>query len=389
MFRNRNQRIKMRPEQGDHVRLRARVSLYEGRGEFQLIVEHMEPAGAGALQAAFEKLKAKLLAEGLFNPETKQPLPDSISHLGVVTSPSGAAIHDILQVLKRRWPAMEIYLLPTAVQGDSAASEIVAAIGNANRWHGEGKIQLDALIVGRGGGSLEDLWPFNEEIVARAIAASALPVISAVGHEVDFTISDMVADHRAPTPSAAAELVSPDQQEWRQRLASIESDLLRQIRRKLSHSSTELHHLQKRLKHPGTKLREQSQRLDDLEQRLLRAQQNQLRKWRVDLAALASRLQALSPTSSLQGLQREAKALRQRLDLAIQQRLKHSRERLAHQAQLLDTLSPLGTLQRGYAIVSDTGGNILVDTAKVKVGDEVHARLATGKLGLRVEKVER
>jgi exodeoxyribonuclease VII large subunit len=265
----------------------------------------------------------------------------------------------------------------------------VAAIGNANRWHGEGKIQLDALIVGRGGGSLEDLWPFNEEIVARAIAASALPVISAVGHEVDFTISDMVADHRAPTPSADAELVSPDKHEWRQRLASIESDLLRQIRRKLSHSSTELHHLQKRLKHPGTKLREQSQRLDDLEQRLLRAQQNQLRKWRVDLAALASRLQALSPTSSLQGLQREAKALRQRLDLAIQQRLKHTRERLAHQAQLLDTLSPLGTLQRGYAIVSDTGGNILVDTAKVKVGDEVHARLATGKLGLRVEKVER
>ncbi len=218
MFRNRNQRLRFTPANGDHIRLRCRVSLYEGRGEFQLIVEHLEQAGAGALQAAFEKLKARLLAEGLFDAQRKKPLPASVSRLGVITSPTGAAIHDILTVLRRRCPGIAVFLFPVAVQGEAAAREIAAAIERANRWQREGKVQLDALIVGRGGGSLEDLWAFNEEIVARAIAASELPIVSAVGHEVDFTIADMVADHRAATPSAAAELLSPDQREWLQRL---------------------------------------------------------------------------------------------------------------------------------------------------------------------------
>ena len=251
MFRNRNQRIRFTPGNGDHIRLRCRVSLYEGRGEFQLIVEHMEQTGAGALQAAFEKLKAKLLAEGLFDTDRKQPLPESVSHLGVITSPTGAAIHDILTVLKRRCPAIEVSILPVAVQGDGAAADIASAIEKANRWHSEEKIQLDALIVGRGGGSLEDLRAFNEEIVARAIAASQLPIVSAVGHEVDFSIADMAADHRAPTPSAAAELLSPDQRELQQRLQKLEADLVRLIRRKLSDANTQLEHLRKRLKHPG------------------------------------------------------------------------------------------------------------------------------------------
>ena len=384
MFRNRNQRVRFTPANGDAIRLRCRVSLYEGRGEFQLIVEHMEHAGAGALQAAFEKLKARLLAEGLFNPERKKPLPDSVSQLGVITSPTGAAIHDILTVLRRRCPAIEVSVLPVAVQGEGAAAQIAAAIEQANRWQREGKVQLDALIVGRGGGSLEDLWAFNEEIVARAIAASELPVVSAVGHEVDFSIADMAADHRAPTPSAAAELLSPDQREWQQRLQTLESNLVRLIRRKLADAATELEHLRKRLKHPGAQLREQAQRLDDLEQRLLLAQKNLLQRRRGELALLQSRLHSQSPLPRLQQMQRDTAQLQTRLEAAMQQRLQQGRNRLAHLAQLLDSLSPLGTLQRGYAIVTDAGGKVITDAADVASGDEVEARLASGRLTLTV-----
>ena len=384
MFRNRNQRVRFTPANGDAIRLRCRVSLYEGRGEFQLIVEHLEHAGAGALQAAFEKLKARLLAEGLFNPERKKPLPDNVSQLGVITSPTGAAIHDILTVLRRRCPAIGVSVLPVAVQGEGAAAQIAAAIEQANRWQREGKVQLDALIVGRGGGSLEDLWAFNEEIVARAIAASELPVVSAVGHEVDFSIADMAADHRAPTPSAAAELLSPDQREWQQRLQTIESNLVRLIRRKLADAATELEHLRKRLKHPGAQLREQAQRLDDLEQRLLLAQKNLLQRRRGELALLQSRLHAQSPLPRLQQMQRDTGQLQHRLEAAMQQRLLQARNRLAHLAQLLDSLSPLGTLQRGYAIVTDAGGKVITDAADVASGDEVEARLASGRLALTV-----
>ncbi len=384
MFRNRNQRVRFTPGNGDHIRLRCRVSLYEGRGEFQLIVEHLEHAGAGALQAAFEKLKAALLAEGLFNPERKKPLPETVSHLGVITSPTGAAIHDILTVLKRRCPAIAVSVLPVAVQGEGAAAEIVAAIENANRWQREGKIDLDALIVGRGGGSLEDLWPFNEESVARAIAASELPIVSAVGHEVDFTIADMAADHRAPTPSAAAELLSPDQREWQQRLEAIEANLVRLIRRRLADAATELGHLRRRLKHPGAQLREQAQRLDDLEQRLVRAQANLLQRRRSELALLESRLRAHSPLPRLQRLQRETEQLGQRLEVAMRQRLHQAGEQLAHLAQMLDSLSPLATLSRGYAIVTDSEGKVVTDAAAVSVGDQVEARLARGRLGLTV-----
>ena len=389
MFRPRNQRVKFTPKNGDHIRLRCRVSLYEGRGEFQLIVEHLEHAGAGALQAAFERLKAQLQAEGLFDTERKRPLPASISHLGVITSPTGAAIHDILTVLRRRCPSIEVSLLPVAVQGEGAAQEIAAAIERANRWQREGKIQLDALIVGRGGGSLEDLWAFNEEIVARAIAASELPIVAAVGHEIDFSIADMVADRRAATPSAAAELLSPDQREWQQRLAAIETNLVRLIRRKLSDASNELGHLRRRLKHPGAQLREQIQRLDDLEQRLILAQNNLLRRRRSELALLDSRLHANSPLPRLQQLQRDTQRLQQRLVSAMQHKLQQSRQRLAHLAGLLDSLSPLATLQRGYAIVTDSTGAVVRDSSTVKVGDALEARLASGRLGLTVDTVKK
>ncbi len=343
MFRNRNQRVKLTPKNGDAIRLRARVSLYEGRGEFQLIVEHMEPAGAGALQAAFEALKARLASEGLFDADRKQQLPDSISALGVITSPTGAAIHDILTVLKRRCPTIEVYLIPVAVQGEQAAPEISSAIERTNRWQQEGKISLDALIVGRGGGSLEDLWAFNEEVVARAIAASELPIVSAVGHEIDFTIADMVADQRAPTPSAAAEMLSPDQREWQNQLAAMEQKLQQLMRRKLADCARELEHLRRRLRHPGHQLREQSQRLDDLEQRL---------------------------------------------QAAMQRKLQSAGTRLAHLAQMLDSLSPLSTLQRGYAIVTDATGSVITDASVMSQGDKVEARLAKGRLQLTVDKSE-
>ncbi len=342
MFRNRNQRVKVIPKNGDAIRLRCRVSLYEGRGEFQLIVEHLEPAGAGALQAAFEVLKAQLASEGLFDAERKLELPP-VSRLGVITSPTGAAIHDILTVLKRRCPAIEVYIIPVTVQGEQAAGEISSAIERANRWQDEGKISLDALIVGRGGGSTEDLWAFNEERVARAIAASELPIVSAVGHEIDFTIADMVADQRAATPSAAAELLSPDQREWQNQLRAMEQKLQQLVQRKLADTARELEHLRRRLRHPGHQLREQSQRLDELEQRLHNA---------------------------------------------MQRKLQAAGTRLGHLAQMLDSLSPLSTLPRGYAIVTDSAGSVITDASAASRGDKVEARLAKGRLLLTVDDIE-
>jgi exodeoxyribonuclease VII large subunit len=388
MFRNRNQRARFTPGNGDALRLRCRVSLYEGRGEFQLIVEHLEHAGAGALQAAFEKLKQKLLVEGLFNAERKHPLPDSVGRLGVITSPTGAAIHDILQVLRRRCPAIEVFLLPVPVQGEGAAARISAAIEAANRWHRGGQVPLDVLVVCRGGGSLEDLWAFNEEVVARAIAASELPVVSAVGHEVDFTIADMVADYRAPTPSAAAELLSPDQREWLDNLRAMEGALLRLTRRRLADASTMLLHLKQRLRHPGAQIRENAQHLDNLEQRLVAGQRALLRQFNSDLALQANRLMAQSPLPRLQRSRQDLHRAQRQLESNMQNRLRGMAERLAHLGQVLDSLSPLGILQRGYAIVTDSSGKVLRDSGQVAVGDEVEARLADGRLGLTVNKTD-
>jgi len=387
MFRNRNQRLRTTPAQGDEVRLRCRVSLYEGRGEFQLIVEHLEPAGEGALQAALAKLRANLGAEGLFDAVRKKPLPTDIRHIGVVTSPGGAAIHDILTVLRRRCPAIAVSILPVPVQGTGAAAEIAAAIERANRWQREGSVDLDVLVVGRGGGSLEDLWAFNEEVVARAIAASKLPVVSAVGHEVDFSIADLVADQRAPTPSAAAEMLSPDRAEWAQQLAVARGNLARRMRARVAREALELRHLQARLKHPGAQLREQAQRVDDLEQRLRGAQVNLLHRQASRLLLLESRLRAHSPGPRLGGLQADIGRLGQRLTGAMRGRLRDSRHSLGRLAQVLDTLSPLGVLQRGYAIVEDGDGRVVRSATDVAIGDEVEARLGKGRLGLAVREI--
>ncbi|MDO8862049.1 exodeoxyribonuclease VII large subunit [Haliea sp. E1-2-M8] len=385
MFRNRNQHMRVTPENGMAIRLRCRVSLYEGRGEFQLIVEYLEHAGAGALQAAFERLRDKLQAEGLFAAARKRPLPAQVDRLGVITSPTGAAIHDVLTVLRRRCPAMEVLLLPVPVQGETAAGEIRAAIERANRWQAQGLVQLDALLVTRGGGSLEDLWAFNEEIVARAIVASSLPVVSAVGHEIDLSIADMVADQRAATPSAAAELLSPDQREWSARLAQLEQNLASRIQIRLRQAKRELLHLGERLRHPGHLLREQAQRLDDLEQRLRRAQRTLLRDQRSRLLLLESRLQARSPETRLRNLQEQVARLEQRQQRGMGSKLQDAATRLAHMAQLLDSVSPLATLNRGYSILTDGAGQVVRDAEEVNPGDLLDARLARGRLRLEVK----
>ncbi|MDZ7782358.1 MAG: exodeoxyribonuclease VII large subunit [Halioglobus sp.] len=381
MFRNRNQRLRFTPEQGDEVRVRCRVSLYEGRGEFQLIVEHLELAGAGALHAAFDKLKAKLQAEGLFDAARKRALPEHVARLGVITSPTGAALHDILTVLRRRAPSIEVYVLPVPVQGDGAAQQIAATIERADRWHREGRIDLDALIVGRGGGSLEDLWAFNEEVVARAIADCALPVVSAVGHEVDFSIADMVADQRAPTPSAAAEMLSQDQRVWRQQLTRLQGNLVRLMQARVAAASVQLRNLSQRLQHPGARLREQAQRIDDFEQRLILAQNNLLHRYRAEIRLLDNRLRSASPLPRLRRLMGDTRQQRRALEAAMRRRLADAGKRLEYRAQLLDSLSPLATLQRGYAILSDSSGAVLTDPRDVAVGDSVQAHLAGGTSG--------
>ncbi len=384
MFRNRNQRLRISPANGDAVRVRARVSLYEGRGEFQLIAEHMEPAGDGALQLAFEALKAKLLAEGLFAADRKQPIPTAVTRLAVITSPTGAAIKDITSVLERRSPGIEVYILPVAVQGEQSAPEIVAALARANRLAASGDYPFDAIILARGGGSLEDLWSFNTEPVARAIAASELPVVSAVGHEVDFTIADMVADQRAPTPSAAAELVSPDREEQLRHLHQLRQRLERQIRQVLEQARWRLTALQRQLQHPGHRLREQSQRLDELERRLLSAQRASLQHHRSRLALLQTRLLSQSPQRRLTGEQDRLRAYEERLQQAMKARLQAAGQQLGHLAQLLDNLSPLRVLDRGYALLTDEQGSVVTDSTSVTTGSTLRARLARGELEVEV-----
>lgn len=389
MFRRANSRLRAQPKDGDLVRVRARVSLYGARGEFQLIAEFLEPAGAGALQARFEALRGKLAAEGLFAQERKRPLPAAPQHLGIITSATGAALRDILTVLERRCPLIAVSVLSVPVQGEAAAPALCAALARANRWQRSGVLALDALIIGRGGGSLEDLWAFNEESVARAIVASELPVVSAVGHEVDVTIADLAADRRAPTPSAAAELLSPDQADWLLRLRQLEEGLLRGISRQLRTQRRELAHLAARLKHPGALLRERAQRLDDLEARLLRARRQAGLRTVQRLARLEDRLLRQDPRPRLARLADRAGAARSRLEHAARRDLERRQQRLARLASVLESLSPLATLGRGYAILSREDGTILRRAGSTAPGDRVSARLGEGQLKLRVESVER
>ena len=386
MFRSRNQAIRFRPEEGLQVLVRGRISLYEPRGDYQLIVDQMEEAGDGALRRAFEELKRKLDAEGLFDAARKQPLPTLPSRIGVITSPSGAAVRDVISVLRRRFPAIPVLIYPVAVQGKEAGGEIANAIRLASR-----RAECDVLILTRGGGSLEDLWPFNEEVVARAIHDCRVPLVSAVGHEIDFTIADFVADRRAATPSAAAELVVPDQLEWLARLTQLSARLENRLRQLLSDDQRRMAWLEQRLQqlHPGQYLRQQAQRLDELEQRARLLIEIKFNRLQYSLKELNERLQRHSPTQLLGRLQLQQDLLAQRLGTAVLGLLAEKRRRLELACRSLDTISPLATLQRGYAIVSQLPERrILRQAASVKAGDRLEARLAEGTLVCTVDTTE-
>jgi exodeoxyribonuclease VII large subunit len=385
-FKGKNMRVNFNPEPGQQVSVRGKVSLYEGRGDYQLIIDSMQQAGAGALALAFEKLKQELLAAGWFDPEHKKPLPATIKHVAVVTSPTGAAIHDILSVFKRRWPAMQISVLPVLVQGNNAAGQIANAIAQANHWARTKQLDFDVILVSRGGGSLEDLWPFNEHIVAAAIHDSELPVISAVGHEVDFSISDFVADIRAATPSAAAELLSPDQAELVSKLHLLKGRLAKAQQLRLRRWQEQLLSLSRRVRDPRSQLREQSQRLDDLELRLQRQWQQSQRRRQQRLNAANQQLALLNPERQLKAKHKELSGLRDRMQHAIKLRLQQPRIALKNMEQQLRALGPEQTLNRGYAIISDQNGAIVRDADALKSGDQLNAKLAKGAATLTVSK---
>jgi exodeoxyribonuclease VII large subunit len=385
MFRGRNALAGPPPRDGAQVLLRARVSLYEPRGDFQLIVDHLEPAGEGELRRRFEELKRRLAAEGLFDAARKRPLPALPRAVGVVTSPSGAALRDILHVLRRRFPAVPVVLYPVPVQGAAAAPRIAEAIATASQ-----RAEVDVLIVGRGGGSLEDLWPFNEEVVVRAIVAASMPVVSAVGHEVDFTLADFAADLRAPTPSVAAELVVPDVAEWLRALADQRRRLAAAWRRRVATWREDLAWTRRRLLqlHPSVRLEREAQRLDELDGRLRAALRLAVATRAHRLAALRGDLHALSPAARLAELRRRADVLAARLAPAVRAALERQRARLAGAARALSAVSPLATLDRGYAIVSlARDGRVITAAASASTGDEIEARLARGRLMARVTRI--
>lgn len=382
MFRNRNGFLRFKPANGAQVLVQARVGLYEPRGDFQLTVEMMQPAGAGALQRAFEALKQKLAAESLFDADRKQPLPPYPRRLGIISSPTGAALRDILSVLARRYRPLEICLFPTSVQGQAAAGEIVQAIQLANRH-----ASCDVLILARGGGSLEDLWPFNEEIVARAIAASRIPIVSGVGHETDFTIADFVADVRAPTPSAAAELCSPDGEEILAWLDDLIETLQMRMLRRIGNAREKLQWLTTRLelRHPRVQLQNNLQRLDDLEARARHALLRRIGVAQLRLAQVLGRVQGAAPRHRIAAYHHRTALLAERLQRAMQRRTQTERSRLDVLLRALATLSPQATLDRGYALVFDAGnGMLLKDADQTSPGDDLKVLLAKGSLSARV-----
>lgn len=379
LFRQNAQRVRQVLRDGLAVKVRGKVSLFEGRGDYQLILDNVEPAGDGALRLAFEALKETLAAEGLFAAERKRTLPAHPRRIGIVSSPTGAVIRDIVSVFARRAPHVELTLVPTAVQGREATAQIVRALALADAQG------FDALILARGGGSLEDLWCFNEAAVARALAACRTPTVSAVGHETDVSIADFVADVRAPTPSAAAELLAPHAGDLEQRLAVLQRRLLQGTRERLRREQLRLDGLARRLRHPGERLQQQAQRVDDLEQRLLRAIDRRLCTGQERLARLDTRLAAQHPGRTLALLGQRLAHLSERLPRAMGARLRGHQHRLQGLAQTLQAVSPLATLGRGYAILLDEHGHALRAASQAAPGQRLVARLAEGELALRVE----
>ena len=379
LFRQNAARVRQALRDGLAVKVRGKVSLFEGRGDYQLILDTVEPAGDGALRLAFEALKNKLSAEGLFAAERKRALPAHPQRIGIVSSPTGAVIRDIISVFRRRAPQVALTLIPTAVQGREATAQIVRALQLADR------AGFDAIILARGGGSLENLWCFNEEAVARAVAACVTPIVSAVGHETDVSISDFVADVRAPTPSAAAELLAPDSSDLQRRLDGLSRRLALSLRTRLSREQLRLESLTRRLRHPGERLRQQAQRLDDLDMRLRRAFAQQASNRHERLARLEGRLNAQHPGRALALLRQRLDGLAERLPRAIDRQLRQQRQQLENLAQTLHIVSPLATLGRGYSILLDERGQAVRSAAQTQPGQRLKARLGEGELQVRVE----
>ena len=383
LFRGQRMGVKFKPEDGDQVLLLGRVTVYEARGDYQVIVEAMEPKGLGALQKAFEQLKEKLAKEGLFDESRKRQLPEVPWKIGIVTSSTGAAIRDMINVIRRRNPKMSILLYPAKVQGEGSGEEIARGIEELNKQK-----DIDALIVGRGGGSIEDLWAFNEEVVARAIAQSKIPVVSAVGHEIDFTIADFVADLRAPTPSAAAELVVPKLNDIVQDLEYLTNQMIERMQEDVEDYRERLRYLIDRrfFREPSHILEAPAQRLDEMVQRLLRGLDQWVLVKRGNVTQTVHRLFQASPGKKIQTLSEKQNDLMARLVRRMESQINLKKEKLGGVAKSLDALSPLNVLDRGYSITtSKRTGKAVVSGAQVKKGDTVRIRLAKGQLDATVD----
>ena len=383
MFRQRNLMTRFSPRDGSHVLVRGRVSLYEQRGDYQFIADYMEEAGEGALRQRFELLKTKLAAEGLFAIEHKRPLPRLPRRIGVITSPTGAALRDVLHILRRRFCTIPVLLYPVQVQGGVAAAQIARTIRRASA-----RAECDVLILVRGGGSLEDLWAFNEESVARAIYDCTVPIVTGIGHEVDFTIADFVADVRAPTPSGAAELAAPDGNELLKNVLRLTNRLNVALTRSLKTQQDRAAWLQRRLAqlHPGVELRQRAQRLDDLEQRLIRVVRSDLSDRQRTVLQLATELRQHSPALRVANARRRLGVAHASIERAARQTMDKLARRLAVASRTLDAVSPLATLERGYAIVTDSKGTVITNAQDVRAGQIIEARLTKGSVRARVER---
>ena len=381
MFKGANKNVRLSPRNGQQVLVRAKVSLYEPRGDFQLIIEQMEDAGTGLLRQQFEQLKQTLNAEGLFSQYHKQIIPKHLQTIGIVTSPTGAAVKDILTVLKRRNPNLAVIIYPALVQGQQAANDIVNAINRANE-----RKECDVLIVGRGGGSLEDLWSFNEELVVRSIYQSKLPIISAVGHEIDTTLSDFVADLRAATPSAAAELVSQDTGELSQKVLILNQRLINANNRKLIAHKVSLAHISHRLSlvHPAQQLQNQQQKADEFDYRLKLAMTRYLQTMATKPQQLANHLQLLSPQNKIQQSKEKVVQLTSKLTSTIRQAQQQRGELFAHTISELQIVSPLATIARGYSVTRNEKGNIVKSIKEVKDKQKLTIQMSDGLITTNV-----
>ena len=385
LFRSRVRRVRFEPADGLHVLAFGRLDVYAVRGEYQLVCEVLEPKGLGALQLAFEQMKARLAAEGLFDAGRKRPLPALPRRVGLVTSPTGAAVRDFLRVVTRRFAGLQVLVCPVRVQGETAAGEIAQALGTLNR-----RGDLDVIVLARGGGSLEDLWAFNEEAVARAIAASKIPVISAVGHETDVTIADFVADLRAPTPSAAAELVVREKAELVRQVATLGTRLRRAMGQRTGRVADRLADIRRRrvLTDPGRPLRDWARRVDDLGARLSRAMARHAARSRERLDRAARALRPALLRGPVRHRRQLAAQLGGRLERALRGETARRRRATEALAAQLDSLSPLACLARGYAIALSPAGEVVTRADQVRVGERLAVRLRAGRLGCRIEDVE-